>query len=145
MPKLSRKREKKVMVFGVFDRFHPGHESFLRQAAQYGKVIAVVACDLVVKKIKGRMPCELQSVRLRRLRKIPHVWSAVLGDARQCSYAVIKKYKPDVVCLGYDQVRLAKDLKEKMNCGRIPKIRLIKLSPHSPKRFHSSLLIKRIY
>jgi len=41
------------MVFGTFDVFHKGHESFLRQAYCYGDfLVAVVARDKTVAKIK---------------------------------------------------------------------------------------------
>ena len=43
---------KKVMVFGVFDRLHPGHLSFLEQASKHGNVVAVITRDDVVKALK---------------------------------------------------------------------------------------------
>ena len=48
---------KKVMIFGTFDKFHPGHINFLKQSEQYGDyLIVVVARDITVKKLKGKMP-----------------------------------------------------------------------------------------
>lgn len=129
---------KRVMVFGVFDGFHPGHRSFLTQAAKHGKIIAVVARDSSVKNIKGRMPRERQHTRLRRIRNMARVRFAVLGDMRQGTYAVIKKYKPDLICLGYDQRFLAADLRKKMRQGATPRIKVVKLKAYYPRKFHSS-------
>jgi len=132
---LSKKKLKRVMVFGVFDRFHPGHKSFLQQAAKYGRVIAVVARDSAVKKIKGRMPRERERVRLGKIKKVER---AVLGDNAQGTYAVIKKYEPDIICLGYDQRSLAKDLQRRMKRKTFLQIKLIRLKAYRPQRYHSS-------
>lgn len=140
MAKWYKKIMKRVIVFGVFDGFHPGHESFLRQAAKNGSVAVVVACDFAVKKIKGRAPRESQSVRLRRLRRVPYIRSVVLGDTKQGSYAVVKKHKPDIICLGYDQKYLGEDLKKKMRRGIIPEVKMVRLKSYYPHKYHSSKL-----
>lgn len=139
------------MVFGVFDGIHPGHRVFLRQARKFGReLIAVVARDEAVWKLKKRMPKAGEQARLAALRAVLGGQSArssataqyrvVLGDRRQGSYGVIRKFKPDVICLGYDQKTFARDLKEKMRKGELPKIRLERLKPYYPSKFHSSLM-----
>lgn len=130
---------KKVMVFGVFDGLHPGHRSFLRQAKHYGKkFIVVVARDSTVMKLKGKMPEVNERKRLAALREVKEVSRAVLGDTKQGSYGVIKKYKPDAICLGYDQKWLEKDLKMRMEQLLIPKIHIIYLKPFHSDKFKSS-------
>ena len=48
---------KKVMAFGVFDRLHPGHIAFLKQAAGMGgELIVVLARDASVLKLKNKIP-----------------------------------------------------------------------------------------
>jgi len=133
-------REKLVMVFGVFDGLHPGHFYFLRQAKKYGKVIAVVARDSAVFKLKKRKPVQSEKKRLRAMMKVKGVTLAVLGDKKQGVYSVIKKYKPNIICLGYDQGLLKKDLEEKMFKKFFAVIRLIQLAPYRPHEFHTSLL-----
>ncbi len=129
------------MVFGVFDRLHPGHLSFLKQAKKYGeKLIVVVARDSAVFKLKKRRPAQSEKKRLQNLRKISLATKAVFGDQRQGSYGIIKKYKPEIICLGYDQERLLRDMRDKIKLGKIPPIKLIKLKSYHPYKFHSSLL-----
>lgn len=128
-----------VMVFGVFDGLHPGHRYFLRQAKRYSrKLIVAIARDSAVKKLKSKKPKENERDRLASVRKIREVSRAVLGDTQQGSYAVIKKYKPDIICLGYDQKRLGKDLKMRMRQGLVPKIRSVQLKAYQARRFKSS-------
>lgn len=130
-----------VMVFGVYDRLHPGHRAFLGQAKKYGSnLIVVVARDSAVFKLKKRWPQENEKTRLKNVARLKMVSRAVWGDIRQGSYNVIKKYKPDIICLGYDQQWLGRDIKQKMHNGQIPLIKLIKLMSYQPKRFHSSFL-----
>lgn len=130
---------KKVMVFGVFDRLHPGHRAFLKQAERYGKkLIVVVARDSVAWRLKKKKPKQSERVRLRVIRKVRGVSRAVLGDQRQSTYGVIKKYKPNLICLGYDQKWLGIDLKKRIKRKLVPRIRVIKLKPYHPEKFKSS-------
>lgn len=129
------------MVFGVFDWLHPGHRAFLRQTKRYGKeLIVVVARDSAVKRLKKKKSRQSELVRLRAIRKLREVKLAVLGDRKQSSYAVIKKYRPDIVCLGYDQKWLEKDLKKCMHRNLIPRVSLVRLKAYHPRRFKSSRL-----
>lgn len=141
---------KRIMVFGVFDGLHPGHRAFLRQAARCGKdLIVVVARDSVVRKLKKKSAKQKEKQRLGALRKSYETWShkvkMILGDRKQSSYGVIKKYKPDLICLGYDQKWLEKDLKIRVRQGSIPKIRLVKLKPYYAQKFKSSKLNDQLF
>lgn len=133
---------KKVMVFGVFDCLHDGHLHFLSQAKEYGEVVTVVARDTAVKELKSHLPLQTEEERRRALEKLPFVGQTILGDEIQGTYEVIKKYTPDVICVGYDQEWLKKDLTEKMNTGELPEIELIQISSYRPEELHTSLLIK---
>lgn len=139
MQKLSKKN-KKAMVFGVFDRIHRGHHSFLQQARLYAKeLIVVVARDQAVIRLKKKKPKENEGIRCSKIQQVAGVTHAMLGDKVQGIYGVVKKYKPDVLCLGYDQKALIKDLRHKMLQGVIPNIRIIRLKPYEAVKFHSSL------
>ncbi|MEK7555008.1 MAG: adenylyltransferase/cytidyltransferase family protein [Patescibacteria group bacterium] len=140
-----RKKLKKVLVFGVFDLFHPGHNSFLRQARRHGgELIVVVARASSVFHIKGQRPHESDSVRVRKISKAPEVKKAVLGDAKQGAYRALFKCKPDVICCGYDQHGLYADLKKRMAKGEIPRAKLVRLRAYRPKHFKSSIERKKI-
>jgi len=53
---MNKIKKKKVMVFGTFDIFHPGHRSFLNQAKKYGNyLIVVVARDKQSKFSKNKI------------------------------------------------------------------------------------------
>jgi len=128
------------MVFGVFDGLHSGHLYFLEEAAKYGEVIAVVARDSVVQKLKAKIPRRNENERLRAIREVPFVREAVLGDEKQGVYAVIAKHKPDIICLGYDQDWLRKDLKGKIVKKVLPPMQLIQLTLYWPGKSHTTLL-----
>lgn len=134
-------KKKRVLVFGVFDFLHPGHISFLRQARKRGaELTVVVARDSVVQKLKKKKPYHGECERIAALRRLPFVSKAFLGDNTQGTYMVFKKWKPDVICVGYDQDRLEKDLASRMEEGSIPKILIVKMRSYAPYKFRSSLL-----
>lgn len=66
-----------AVVYGVFDRLHDGHKSFLRQAQAYTKteevkrkLIVVVATDSIVDFRKGKnQDRQPQTVRCSELEK----------------------------------------------------------------------------
>ena len=129
------------MVFGVFDGLHEGHRWFLGAAAEYGnELIAVVARDVIVRLLKKKNPVRNEAERLRSLGKIADVSRAVLGDAEMGSYEILKKYQPDVICLGYDQDALAEDLGKKIAMGEIPVTRLVRIKAHKAHIFKTSLM-----
>ena len=128
------------MVFGTFDVFHKGHESFLRQAYYYGDfLVAVVARDETVAKVKKRRTKNNERKRLLVLKKSGLVDKAILGNLGD-KYAVIKKYKPDVIALGYDQDVFVSELKNKLIEFKLDKTRLVRLKSYYPKKYKSSLL-----
>ena len=131
----------RVMVFGVFDRLHEGHRDFFWQARAYGdELIVVVARDSAVRVLKGRSPHEDEETRRKEVEKNVYVSHAVLGDEKQGSYEVITRYAPDIICLGYDQEALARDLAMRTAGGALEKIPVKRLSAFKPERYHTSLL-----
>lgn len=132
-------RYKKVLVFGVFDRLHAGHLFFLGQAARQGEVVVVVARDFMVKKLKNKKPLQNEKERITGLKKTGLIKNAILGDKVLGVYEIVKKLRPDVICLGYDQGNLEKDLKRCFSASG-HKIKIIKIKPFKPDKFHTSLL-----
>jgi cytidyltransferase-like protein len=132
---------KQVMVFGVFDRIHPGHCHFLETASKLGdRVVVVIARDSSVLTLKQKKPVESEEKRLQKVQKLAFVAEVVLGDEQIGSYNIIKLYQPDLICLGYDQTTLERDLNNKMRQGMIQKTVLVRLEAHQPEIFHSSLI-----
>ena len=131
---------KKVMVFGTFDIFHLGHENFLKQARKFGDyLIVVVARDKTVKNIKKRLPQNNECNRSQVIIKSDLADKIVLGSLTD-RYAVIKKYQPEIICLGYDQKVNLKELKEKLIEFDLRKTKLIRLDPFHPEKYKSSKL-----
>ena len=136
-----KKLYKKVMVFGVFDRLHEGHDAFLKQARSYGdELIAVVARDTAVRELKEKTPHQSEKERINALKENNFVAKAILGDAVQGSYEVLSASMPDMLCLGYDQDGLLSDLQKRMAQGLIRKIPVVQLKAHKPYTLHTSLL-----
>lgn len=132
---------KKVMVFGTFDGLHRGHLNFLKQAKKYGDyLIAVVARDKNVKRIKGKSPYYNEKERLKELKKNKIIDKAVLGHTfDKCK--IILENQPDVICLGYDQdiskTSLQKQLKKMKQ-----KIKIYRMASYKPEIYKSSKLKK---
>lgn len=125
----------KVIVFGTFDLIHFGHLSLFKQARKHGQeLIVVVARDKNVAKIKKRLPKHNEQERLQRVRQNELVDQALLGDLKD-PYVSIRKKKPDIICLGYDQKEFTKDLR-----SLFPEIKVIRLKPFKEKIYKTSKL-----
>lgn len=130
----------KILIFGVFDGIHKGHEDFLKQTRTYGDyIIAAVAQDENVEILKGKKPKKDLETRKRELRTTGLIDEAISGDIDLSSWNVIEKYKPDIVVLGYDQKVMGNALQEflKERCSDI-EIKITK--PYKPEKHHSSII-----
>ncbi|MBI4085151.1 MAG: adenylyltransferase/cytidyltransferase family protein [Candidatus Liptonbacteria bacterium] len=131
---------KKVIVFGVFDGVHDGHRYFLNEAKKLGDhLTAVVAADKVVEILKGRGPARNIAERIAHIETQDGVDGAVEGDVEIGSWEIVKKLRPDVVALGYDQTELKEDLENSLKDFDWPlKIKII--PAHEPGKYHNSIL-----
>jgi FAD synthetase len=138
-------KHKKILVFGVFDVLHPGHKWFLRQAKKLSqKLYVIVARDKNVDKQKLHKPQQTEKVRLKNIRALPCVTHAQLGalDLKK-RYNAIIKINPTIICLGYDQKYLTKNLKADLkNFGL--KTKIIRLKAFKPHLYKSSLIAHKI-
>ena len=134
----------KVMVFGTFDILHPGHLNFFKQAREFGNfLIAVIARDKTVLKIKGRLPKNNEKKRLKNLKNNNLIDKAVLGGLKD-KYEIIKKFRPDVICLGYDQKTFTEGLKNKIKDFGL-KIKIVRLKSYKPEIYKSSKIKLPLY
>jgi len=130
------------MVFGTFDIFHKGHESFLKQARKYGDyIIAIIARDKTVLNVKKQKTLNSEQERFKILSGSKLIDEVVLGSLGD-KYTVIKKYQPDVICLGYDQKAFIENLKSKLGEFGLDKTRVIRLKSYYPEKYKTSLLKK---
>lgn len=130
----------KVLAFGTFDVFHPGHQFYLEKCAKYGnELYVVVALDETVKQVKGFYTQDSQDERLKKVQNCSIVTKAMLGNKND-KYAIIEEVRPDVLCIGYDQKafvdKLASELqKRELMCSVIKITESLK-----PEIFKSSKL-----
>jgi FAD synthetase len=135
-----KKANKKVMVFGTFDIFHKGHENFLKQARRKGDfVIVVVARDKTVLDVKKKKSANSEQKRLRILKNSGLADKVILGSLSD-KYLTIKKYKPDVICLGYDQKAFIANLTKKLKEFGLDKTTIMRLKSYYPNKYKSSKL-----
>lgn len=132
-----------ILVFGTFDILHAGHIHFLQSAKKLGEtLIVVVARDKTVKLLKKKQPVHTEKERAAILRELRCVDQVVLGDPKLNVYAVIKKIKPDVIALGYDQVAFTETLQEKIEEFEL-NTKIVRLKPYKSGTHKSSKILKR--
>lgn len=134
---------KTVAIFGVFDGIHEGHTSFIREAKKQGNhLVAIVARDEIVKKLKNKLPKLTEVERINNLLEVEEVDLVLLGDPEIETYNTLREVSPQVVYLGYDQKELLNNINKVMKKGNLPKMEIIIGQPHQPDIFHTSILNK---
>lgn len=136
MNNIARNR---IIAFGTFDIFHKGHENFLKQAKKYGDyLIVVIARDKTVLKIKGKLPRNNEQARLQAVVESGLADKMVLGNLKD-KYKIIGKFKPDVICLGYDQEAFTEKLGDKFKKYNLLNTKIVRLKPYCPEKYKSSM------
>jgi len=122
----------RVLVFGTFDRLHPGHKFLLTEAGKRGDLTVVVARDANVRRIKGRLPTQNESERAEEIRRAFPRAGVILGDSEDY-LRPIREQMPDLILLGYDQQLPPGIREEDFSCltERLP--------AYKPERFKSSI------
>ena len=133
---------KKVMVFGAFDGLHPGHLDFFKQAKKYGDFLIVsVGTDKNVTEIKGKTPLFNQRERLALIASVELVDKSVLGAERDF-YRQIRKHKPHIICLGYDQWATEADARVELDRVGLKETKGISLKPYKVSKAKSTIVKK---
>lgn len=128
-----------VLCFGTFDRLHPGHEDYFRQAKRFGdRVVVVVARDETVQAVKGHETMQPEQVRLEAVAQHPLVSEARLGLAGD-KYRIIEEIRPDLILLGYDQQAFTESLQDILR-SRGLSCTVMRAEPYKPEIYKSSLL-----
>jgi FAD synthetase len=132
---------KKVMAFGTFDIFHEGHKSYLTQAKKLGEyLIVVVARDETVLRVKSEWTKNSEEERREVVEKSGLADEVVLGSLED-KYAVMEKYQPAVIALGYDQRVDLSELTEQLKNRKL-KAEIVRLKSFQPEKYKSSKLRK---
>ncbi len=145
IPAPTRHHTKLVLAFGTFDYLHDGHRSFLKQAKRLGTTLVVsIARDVTVKRLKGKNPVNHERQRLAAIAALPYVDRAVLASTNpKQRFSIIKRFKPNVIALGYDQTHFTMNLAVELAAIGI-RCAIVRLKPHHPERFKSSLIKQRL-
>jgi len=134
---------KTVLTFWTFDIVHPGHVYFLQQAKAHGdKLVTIIARDQNVAKFKGKAPLHHEKKRMQDIKDLNIADLVELGH-KSDYFLVIKKHKPDVVVLWYDQTYLVEELSKFLyNHGH--KTEVITIKAFKPKEHKSSIIKKKM-
>ena len=101
---------RKVLVGGVFNIVHPGHNLFLKKAKELGDyLVVVIANDRTATRTK-KYAVHSQEERKRNIEKLGVADKVVIGDERDFM-KVVREEKPDVIALGHDQRMKEDELK----------------------------------
>lgn len=125
----------RVMGFGTFDKFHPGHDFYLKTLKSWGdELVVIVARDQNVERIKGR-PAQYSEIKRKKdVAACEWVDEVILGNLSDF-YQVIRDFEPHVLGLGYDQEANEKELKR-----LFPNIEIRRVEPFKPEQYKSSLM-----
>ncbi len=128
------------MIFGVFDALHDGHRFFLSEAEKLGdRVVAVVASDENVVRLKGRAPVQSLTERMEKILEERRADLVVASDNQIGAWTTVKIHRPDIIALGYDQDELRRALADFISREHLAAI-IVRIKSFRDKTLHSSKL-----
>ena len=137
----GRKSIKVVLTGGVYDIIHPGHIHTLKNSKQEGDLLIVsIARDNRVIKIKGRKPINNEKRRTILVSSIRYVDFTLLGSKGDI-FGVVKKIKPNIITIGYDQTHQISELRRRVKINNL-NIKIKKLDSPIPHVKSSNLRTK---
>lgn len=90
---------KKVLAGGCFNRIHPGHIYFLKEAKKLGNELIVVLTN----DKNNKKPYAVSAKERKKILKSLNIADKIfIGDPKN-KIKIVKKVKPDIIALGYDQ------------------------------------------
>ena len=142
---MAEKKVRIVLATGGFDILHYGHVRFLEEAKKTGgegaRLVAIVASDKTFERRKGRKPILPERERRALVGALRVVDEAILGlDEIDMEWAV-KRIRPDVIAVGYDQDDIERRLRRLIE-ERSYKVQVVKLEHYGSEEFDSSSKIK---
>ncbi|MBI3626658.1 lysine--tRNA ligase [Candidatus Uhrbacteria bacterium] len=134
---------KTVLVWGTFDILHLGHIKMLEEARRLGdKLVVLVSRDKIVEQVKGSRPMHDENERLEMISALKCVDAAYL-DREEGDYQMLERIRPDVICLGYDQVAFTEKLPDMLKKFGI-KAQVVRLKSTTPEKYKSSKIKEKL-
>jgi len=135
-----------VLASGAFDLVHYGHVRFLEEAKKAGGrdayLVVVVARDRTVEKLKGKRPVIPEDQRRAVVESLKPVDEAILGYEDMSFVETIRKLKPDIIAVGYDQKGIEEEVRKVIDAGKI-RIPVVRIGRFGTADLDSSSKIKR--
>lgn len=125
---------KTILTGGKFNHIHPGHVWLLKKAERLGRLIVVLAHD----KHNRRSYAVKAKIRKKNLEKLKLADRIVIGSSTGF-VGVVKKYKPNIIVLGYDQKIPDKITEDYIKKHKIRVVRFKKYGRHSTRKLHNRL------
>jgi FAD synthetase len=136
---------KTVLATGVFDLLHIGHLRFLEESKKRGglgsKLVVMVASDKTVLRRKGRGPVVPEDQRRALVAALRVVDRAILGKEEIDLLGDLKEIKPDIVCVGYDQIEIRAAVTRLVKREGLP-VQVVRVRRFGPVGFNSSSKLK---
>jgi len=140
------RRSKLVLATGAFDLLHFGHLKALEDAKKAGgsdsRLIVIVARDKTVERRKGRKPIVPEDQRRALVQALKPVDRAILGFEELNINAVIRRLRPDVIAIGYDQNDILEAVQVVLK-NYPKKVKIVRTKRYGPEDFNSSSKIKK--
>jgi glycerol-3-phosphate cytidylyltransferase-like family protein len=127
-----------ILTFWSFDVVHKWHHYYLNEAKKYwDKLITIIATDRNIEKTKHFTPKNNQENRLIDVQKLNISDEIIIGEEEN-KLKWLKTYKPEVICLWYDQwwEEIITKYIKKNNLN----IKIIRIKSYQPKIYKSSIL-----
>lgn len=132
-------KKKTVITFGTFDIVHPGHSYYLSEAKKlWDTLVTIIATDANVLRIKNRPTVHSQETRKNDVQGLGISTIVAIGDEKD-PYLCLRKYSPDIICLGYDQQGFISGLARYLELAKI-QIEIVRIPAFQPEKFKSSKL-----
>ncbi|MCK5023662.1 MAG: adenylyltransferase/cytidyltransferase family protein [Candidatus Aenigmarchaeota archaeon] len=130
---------KKVLVGGVFNVIHPGHEFFFNRAREYGDYLIVVVASNKTTLMTKKYAVLGENDRKKNIEKLKLADKVVVGHETDFMETV-RIEMPDVIVLGYDQKISEKELSKQLSNENI-KCKIVRIKDFL-KGHKTSKLIK---
>lgn len=118
-----------ILTGGKFNKIHPGHIWLLKKAKELGYLIVVLAND----KHNNRSYAVSAKKRKKIVEELDIADKVVIGSPSSF-VGVVKKYKPHLIVLGYDQRLPDVETGDYIQEHKITVIKLKKYGTHSTRK-----------